>query len=152
MTKKPRGILDYLSGRLNDGLDAAEDLLLDVAGYNKWQTEAEDISRSLGLVYREQSPLPLPQGKKYGDPLLASNNAITHAYVSANIAQRYGSDIEKYYGNSRERDNPGDEPPWDVYKDLWNNEVGRRIGASVSSLDDAALVEASSRMLGARGI
>ncbi|BCH22501.1 hypothetical protein MesoLjLb_22860 [Mesorhizobium sp. L-8-3] len=29
---------------------------------------------------------------------------------------------------------------WDVYKDMWNNEVGRRIG--FSAVDDQALIEA----------
>jgi hypothetical protein len=97
-----KGILDYLKRTLGDGFDALKESTLDAIGYNQWQNEAADISRSLGLVYREQSPLPLPKNKKYGDPLMASNNAITHAYLSAKLAQRYGALAAKMFGDGRE--------------------------------------------------
>lgn len=143
-----KGILGFLEEKLNNGAENVKHSAKEISGYHRMIREAADISQSLGLVYREQSPLPLPKDMKYGDPLQASNNAITHAYMSAKLAQRYGALAAKEFGNLREwKEAPASEDEvaaesWDVYKDMWNNEVGRRIGSSVSIFDDQALIEA----------
>ncbi len=143
-----KGILGFLEDQLNKGLEAAGHSAKELSGYNQMARDAEEITRSLGLVYREQSPLPLPKDKRYGDVLPASYNAIAHAYMSAKLAQKYGVPAAKTFGNLREWvQSPGNEKAlaaesWDVYKDMWNNEVGRRIGSSLSMADDAALIEA----------
>ncbi|MGI6854437.1 hypothetical protein [Mesorhizobium sp. 1B3] len=114
-------ILSVLGER---AFDNGKKLSFSLTPYEKWQQEAADITRSLDLVYKEQSPLPLPQNKKYGDPLLASNNAITHAYMSAKVAQLYGVPAAKALGDEREyRESPKGEnklrkESWDVYKDM----------------------------------
>lgn len=131
------GIFDLIKGRIKKNF-------LDASGYSQFKRESEDITRSLGLIYREQSPLPLPRGKKYGDLLPASNNAITHAYVSAKMAQRYGTLAARAFGDGREYlEPPKDlvEESWDTFKDQWNNEVGRRAGASAVGMSNEELIE-----------
>ncbi len=114
-----------------------------LGAYSRWQQEARAITVSLGLVYTEKYIPPngkWPEGVRYGDPLPASTNAITHAYVSAKIAQTFGVGVAKEFGNWRERNQPP-EPgkDWDTYKDLWNNEVGRRIGIAAGFFGDEAI-------------
>jgi hypothetical protein len=72
--------------------------------YAKWILEAEQITRDLGLVYSENNPPP--PGRNLGDVLPASNNAITHAYVSSKITQYFGYDIAKFFGDYRELTQP----------------------------------------------
>ncbi len=101
----------------------------------KWEAEAAQITRQLGLVYSESNPPP--QGRTIGDVLPASNNAITHAYVSAKLSQLFGYGIARDFGDAREINQPpGPGEAWDTYKDLYNNEVGRRIGECAGGFGD----------------
>lgn len=91
-----------LESSIGSGYENLKEAFLEGSGYNRLNEEAKDITRSLDLVYKEQSPLPLPKGIRYGDPLQASNNAVTHAYLSAKIAQLYGIPVAKALGDLRE--------------------------------------------------
>jgi hypothetical protein len=85
---------------------------------------------------------PPPSGSVYriGDPTPASLNAITHAYVSAKITENFGYNASRTFGDRREiRQPPGPLEHWDVYKDLWNNEVGRKIGVYARQNSDTDL-------------
>lgn len=123
--------------------------LITAGTYQRWQDEAKEITKSLKQIWTEENiwedkekGIKKYKDAKVGDPLPAALNAITHAYLSAKIAQKYGSEVAKMFGDGRElrtKVDPGTD--WDVYKDLWNNEVGRRIGMESGFFDDHKLSE-----------
>ena len=52
-----------------------------------------------------------------------TTNAVVHAHTSANIAYDYGDFIASVGGVQKEM-LPGGNDPADIYRDLYNNEVG----------------------------
>jgi hypothetical protein len=58
-------------------------------------------------------------------------DAFRHAYSSALTTYRYGGVIAEYGGDRVERD--GNNPPSETAMDLYNNRIGREIGARASS-------------------
>lgn len=59
-------------------------------------------------------------------------NAIAHTHVSADWARAYGPESAKSWGDWKE-DNQTPEGYADQYRDLWNNEIGRRIAEWMES-------------------
>lgn len=80
--------------------------------------------------------------KYFADPTLSESqqlgyeNSFKHAYLSAKLAQENGDYIARVLGNLREVPNTlkfylgiGDDWRTDTFRDLYNNAVGRKIGA-----------------------
>lgn len=59
-------------------------------------------------------------------------NALAHTATSAWLTYSYGYSTAKAVGNAKEWDTADRDiargDVWDLYKDMWNNEIGRQIG------------------------
>lgn len=99
---------------------------MSVVFYNidAYEAAAERLMRDNGIRYTN------PDGSEVG---LAATNAMAHVLTSAMISVDYsqteaallgwGREYRSYY---LEKERPA---AWDTYKDLYNNEIGRQIGA-----------------------
>lgn len=59
-------------------------------------------------------------------PHVNTRNAIAHAHVSATWTRDHGRESATDWGNAKEKWHPNNNPA-DLYKDQFNNEVGRRV-------------------------